>query len=217
MSQGVPLTTTSPRGDVRPSRPRDFSMTQTCQTQQEWSQHRRWRYSASGDECLWTHPEAPKTHPAFRFLDWTISTPAARPIRKQVTICSTANGERHHEDTAHLHSHQGAQAGSDDFGDHFSGNQSCTSDPGVKGATLWLVKPPAQQQGPGTVCAKPTRNSTLPSFSDRGYGFAHVLLSGRRTGFQVVQDGGLRQKFFCTGPDRALRGCWDDRWHGPMD
>ena len=185
-----------------------FNDGKPVKTPQEWSQHRRAEILRLLETNVYGRtPKSPK-HIRFQILESDKSALSGKAVRKPVTIYSpTPNGEAHEDLLIYIPT-KAPKPVPMILEINFSGNQSVTSDPGVKGATLWLGKPPAQQQAPERLRGT-DKEFDLAKLLDRGYGFATFCYQDIEPDFKDgYKKGGLRQKFFSPGQTEPVPDGW---------
>ena len=194
-----------------------FNDGKPVKTAQEWRKRRRAEILQLLETNVYGRSPKPPRHIRFKVFDVDKEALGGKAIRKQVTIYfPTPKGEAHEDLLIYIPA-DAPKPVPVILALNFAGNQSVTSDPGIKLATLWTGKPPVRQQAPEESRGT-DKNFDVEKVLARGYGFATVCYQEIEPDFKEgYKHGGLRQLFLPTGPDRARDRMTGERsGHGLM-
>ncbi|MGO8786480.1 MAG: alpha/beta hydrolase family protein [Terriglobia bacterium] len=152
-------------------------------------------------------PEAPR-HIRTQVLDLNKGALSGQAIRKQMTIYfPTPKGEAHEDLLVYIPADVPKPVPII-LALNFAGNQSVTTDPGVKASTLWMGNPPTPQQVPERLRGS-DNEFDIGKVLARGYGFATVCYQEIEPDFkESYKRGGLRRQFFAPGQSEPGPDAW---------
>jgi hypothetical protein len=176
-----------------------FNDGKPVKTAREWRKRRRAEILELLETNVYGRSPRPPKHIRFKVFDVDQEALGGKAIRQQVTIYfPTPKGEAHEDLLIYI------PAGAPKpvpviLEINFLGNQSVTSDPGVKNATIWNGKPPVWGQAPERFRGS-DKEFDLAKLLARGYGFATFCYQDIEPDFKEgYKQAGIRQMFFRPG------------------
>src|SRR5208282_4499600 len=176
-----------------------FNDGKPVKTAREWRKRRRAEILQLLETNVYGRSPKPPKHVRFKVFDVDEKALGGKAIRKQVTIYfPTPKGEAHEDLLIYI------PAGAPKpvpviLEINFLGNQSVTSDPGVKNATIWNGKPPVRGQAPERFRGS-DKEFDLAKLLAREYGFATFCYQDIEPDFKEgYKQAGIRQMFFQPG------------------
>ena len=167
-------------------------------TAREWKKRRRAEILQLLETNVYGRSPKPPKHIRFKVFDIDKGALDGKAIRQQVTVYfPTPNGEAHEDLLIYIPSgaHKPVPV---ILALNFFGNQSVTSDPGVKIATIWKGKPPVREQASeGSRGAD--KEFDVEKILARGYGFATICYQDLEPDFKGGYKEGIRQLFLKPG------------------
>jgi hypothetical protein len=177
-------------------------------TAREWRKRRRAEILELLETNVYSRSPKPPEHIHYKVFDTDKEALGGKAIRKQVTIYFPTPKAEAHEDLLIYIPADAPKPVPVILEINFSGNQSVTSDPGVKAATVWIGKPPARQQAPERMRGT-DKEFDLEKLLARGYGFATVCYQDIEPDFKEgYKNGGLRQQFSPPGQTEPAPDEW---------
>jgi hypothetical protein len=203
----IPNYDESKAGSLTLPDPLVFNDGKAVKTARDWRKRRRAEILQLLETNVYGRSPKPPKQIRFTIFDVDKEALGGKAIRKQVTIYfPTLKGEAHEDLLIYLPVHAPKPVPVI-LEINFSGNQSVTSDPGVKATTLWSGNP--------RVLPHPVNVEMLLA---RGYGFATICYQEIEPDFKEgYKQGGLRQQFLQpdqTGARRRMTG--EQSGHGLM-
>ena len=175
-----------------------FNDGKPVKTSREWRKRRRAEILLLLEMNVYGRSPKPPKHIRFKVFDIDKGALGGKAIRRQVTVYfPTPNAEAHEDLLLYI------PAGAPKpvpviLALNFFGNQSVTSDPGVKPATVWNGTPPVRQQAPeGSRGAD--KGFDVEKILARGYGFATICYQDLEPDFKGGYKQGIRQMFLKPG------------------
>jgi hypothetical protein len=185
-----------------------FSDGKPVKTAREWRERRRAEILQLLETNVYGRSPKPPKHIRFKVFDVDKEALGGKAIRKQVTIyISTPKAEV--SETLLIYIPADAPKPVPVILElNFQGNQSVTSDPGVKAATLWIGDPPVRQQAPERLRGI-DKEFNVEKVLARGYGFATICYGDIEPDFKEgYKQGGLRQQFLQPGRTERAPDDW---------
>jgi hypothetical protein len=177
-------------------------------TAREWRQRRRAEILQLLETNVYGSTPKPPKHIRFKVFDVDKGALGGKAIRKQVTIYMPTPQA---EVSEHLLIYIPADAPKPVpviLQLNFNGNQSVTSDPGVKAAALWIGDPPVRQPAPERLRGI-DKEFNVEKVLARGYSFATIYYGDIEPDFKEgYKQGGLRQQFLQPGQTGRAPDDW---------
>jgi hypothetical protein len=176
-----------------------FSDGKPVATAREWQKRRRAEILQLYQTNVYGRTPQPPKHIRFKVFDLDKGALGGKAIRKQVTVYFPTPKAEASEDLL-IYIPAGAPKPVPVILEiNFLGNQSVTSDPGVKNAIIWNGKPPVHGPAPEKFRGL-DKEFDLQKLLGRGYGFATVCYQDIEPDFKEgYTQGGLRQQFAPAG------------------
>jgi hypothetical protein len=187
--------------------PLRFNSGKLVRTAREWKKRRRVEILQLLETNVYGRSPKPPKHIRFQVFDTAKSALGGKAVRKQVTIYFPTYQAEAHEDLLLYLPSDAPKPVPVILTLNFFGNQSVTSDPGVKAATLWLGKPPVRQQAPERLRGV-DKEFDIEKIVARGYGFATVCYADLEPDFSGGYKEGIRQLFFKPGQTEPAPDDW---------
>jgi hypothetical protein len=176
-----------------------FNDGKPVKTAREWRKRRRAEILRLMETNVYGHSPKPPKHIRFKVFDYDKEALGGKAIRKQVTIYFPTPKAEAHEDLLIYIPAAAPKPVPMILEINFLGNQSVTSDPGVKNATIWNGKPPVWGQAPERFRGI-DKEFDLEKLLARGYGFATFCYQDIEPDFKEgYKQAGIRQQFFQPG------------------
>jgi hypothetical protein len=187
--------------------PLRFNSGKPVKTARDWTKHRRAEIIQLFQTNVYGRSPKPPKRIRFEIFDVELKALGGKAIRKQVTIYFSANKAEAHEDLLIYLPSGGPRPVPVILALNSQGNQSVTSDPGVKAATIWEGKPPARQQAPERSRGS-DQSFDVEKILARGYGFATICYQDLEPDFQGGYKQGIRQLFLKPGQSEPAPDDW---------
>ena len=185
-----------------------FSDGQPVKTAREWRERRRAEILQLLETNVYGRSPKPPKHIRFKVFDVDKEALGGKAIRKQVTIYMPTRKAEVPEDLLIYIPADAPKPVPVILELNFDGNQSVTSDPGVKAATLWIGNPPVRQQAPERLRGI-DKEFNVEKVLARGYGFATICYGDIEPDFKEgYKQGGLRQQFLQPGQTERAPDDW---------
>jgi hypothetical protein len=185
-----------------------FNDGKPVKTAREWRQRRRAEILQLLESNVYGRSPKPPKHIRFQVFDVDKEALGGKAIRKQVTIYFPTPKAEAHEDLLIYIPADALKPVPVILEINFLGNQSVTSDPGVKDATIWNGKPPVWGPAPERFRGF-DKEFDLEKLLARGYGFATVCYQDIEPDFKEgYKQGGIRRQFFQPGQTEPAPDDW---------
>ncbi len=185
-----------------------FNDGKPVKTAQEWRKFRRAEILQLLETDVYGRTPTPTRPIRFKVFDVDNEALGGKAIRKQVTIYFPTPKAEASGDLLIYIPADAPKPVPVILALNFSSNQSVTSDPGVKVATLWIGKPPVRQPAPEGSRGN-AKEFDVAKVLARGYGFATVCYQDIEPDFQEgYKNGGLRQQFSLPGQTEPAPDEW---------
>jgi hypothetical protein len=184
-----------------------FNNGQPVKTARQWRKRRRAEILQLLQTNVYGRSPKPPKRIHFQALDVEPKALGGKAMRKQVTIYFPTHQAEAHEDLLLYLPSDAPKPVPVILALNFFGNQSVTSDPGVKAATIWAGKPPVRQQAPEESRGR-DREFDIEKILARGYGFATVCYADLEPDFSGGYKEGIRQLFFEPGQTEPAPDDW---------
>jgi len=185
-----------------------FNNGKPVRTARKWRKRRRAEVLQLLETNVYGHSPKPPKHIRFQVFDFNKAALGGKAICKQVTIYFPTPKAEAHEDLLIYIPSDAPKPVPVILEINFLGNQSVTSDPGVKAATIWIGKPPVRQQAPERFRGV-DKGFDLEKLLARGYGFATICYQDIEPDFKEgYKQGGIRQMFFQPGQTEPVPDDW---------
>jgi hypothetical protein len=176
-----------------------FNDGKPVKTAREWRKRRRAEILHLLETNVYGRSPMPPKHIRFKVFDVDKQALGGKAIRKQVTIYFPTPKAEAHEDLLLYTPAHAPMPVPVILEINFLGNQSVTSDPGVKNATIWNGKPPVWGPAPERFRGS-DKEFDLEKLLARGYGFATICYQDIEPDFREgYKQAGIRQQFFQPG------------------
>jgi hypothetical protein len=185
-----------------------FNDGKPVKTAREWRQRRRAEILQLLESNVYGRSPKPPKHIRFKVFDVDKEALGGKAIRKQVTIYFPTPEAEAHEDLLIYIPAAAPKPVPVILEINFLGNQSVTSDLGVKDATIWNGKPPVWGMAPERFRGF-DKEFDLEKLLARGYGFATVCYQDIEPDFKEgYKQGGIRRQFFQPGQTEPAPDDW---------
>ena len=164
---------------------------------------------ASGDECVWPQSETPEAYPLQGFRYWQGSLGQVKPFASKWPSTFPLRTVRLTRICLFTFLLERTKPVPVILALNFFGNQSVTSDPGVKTATIWMGEPPVRAAGSGAIVRGIDKEFDLEKILARGYGFATVCYQDIEPDFK---EGYKEAAFANCSCNRARPSPAPDEW-----
>jgi hypothetical protein len=195
-------------GNFTLPKPLVFNDGKPVKTARDWRERRRAEILQLLETNVYGRsPRLPK-HIRYKVFDTDQEALGGKVLRKQVTIYFPAPKAEAHVELLIYIPKDAPKPVPVIFYFNFSGNQSVTTDPGVKAGTLWTENPPVQQQAAEKLRGSDFRFNVEKALA-REYGFATICNQEIEPDFnEGYKQGSLRRQFFQSGQTEPTPDDW---------